>query len=328
VVGALAFFGAPELLHPFARWRLVVYGLALIALMVFAPQGLTGLLAKGWERLTRRWRPTSAQGAHAAVLPELAHAGDSLLVDDVSRQFGGVTALDQVSILIEAGTVHAIVGPNGSGKTTLLNIISGFYAPSSGRVVLGGDDVTGASASERARGGVARTFQTPKLVADLPVRDNVMLGSYTERASSTVEVMLRLPRARREERERAGHADDLLAFVGLASRADDLAGELPHGHQRLVEIARALAGRPRLLLLDEPAAGLSLGELDRLAELMAALRSSGLSVVVVEHHLDLVRTSSDAVTVLDQGKVVASGTPDAVFLNEDVRLRYLGAGAA
>ena len=327
VVGAVAFFAVPELLESLDRWRLVVYGVALIAVMVFAPRGLTGLIARAWGALVRRLPRTTGVSPVAATSPVTAEAeyrAAPLRAVEVTRRFGGVVALDRVSLEVAAGSIHAVIGPNGSGKTTLLNVISGFYRVDEGEIVVGDRDVTRLSVAARSSSGIGRTFQTPKLVDDLPVVDNVMLGSYAERESTIAEIVVRAPRARREERLRRARAEELLAFVGLAHRRDDEAGSLPHGQQRLVEMARALAGDPGILLLDEPAAGLSLRELDRLADLMSSLRRSRMTIMIVEHHIELVRGTADAVTVLDLGRVVASGRPDDVFDDPDVRSRYLG----
>lgn len=320
-VGVLVFFLVPELLTALQSWRLLVYGVVLLVLMLFAPQGLVGML-DGWIRHWRTSRLPVRPGAD--VPPPEPVTGLRLQADGIVKAFGGVHALNGVSLHVEPGSVHAIVGPNGSGKTTLLNVISGFYVADGGTVRADATPIDRHKPHLRARLGIGRTFQTPKLLPGLTVVENVVLGSFAEGRSGALACALATPRARREATLRRGQAARFLEFVGLSAKAGDSAAELPHGQQRLVEIARALAGRPRLLLLDEPAAGLSLNELGALAALIAAIRRLGTTVVIVEHHLDLVADICDSVSVLDRGTVLASGTPQAVFANQAVVAAYIG----
>jgi branched-chain amino acid transport system permease protein len=347
ILGALVFVGLPDLLSFLNQWQALVYGVALIVVMIFAPRGINGMVQDAWSRLRDRIQPQEesslALAAPLAGLPRprpltvpavlRGNRGKTpdtpyrLTVGGVTRRFGGVVALDDISIQVAAGTVHALVGPNGSGKTTLLNVVSGYYRLDSGHIELDGRDITRASATARARAGIGRTFQTPRVIKTLSARENVMLGLYTRPGCTAAELVFRLPRAWHEERDQRRAAGDLLEFVGLAHVAESHAGDLPHGHQRLLEIARALAAAPGVLLLDEPAAGLSLAELDRLELLISTLRNSGLTVLVVEHHIDLVRKIADFVTVLDQGQVIAQGVPAEVFGLASVRASYLGTQA-
>ena len=320
LVGTLVFFIVPELLAALHDWRLLIYGSALLLLILFAPSGLAGGLENLAKRL-RKPRPIEEPG----VVPQLhAIAGAALDISDVSKRFGGVAAVSNVSLKLEPGSVHAIVGPNGSGKTTLLNLISGYYPLDGGRITIGNEDIAGKGAGDIARIGVRRTFQTPKLIPELDVLENVMLGAFSDEKSGLASVALGLPGARREAQERTAEAFRYLHFVGLHKRARDPAGDVPHGQQRLVEIARALVGRPSLLMLDEPAAGLSLSELDGLATLVHEIAKLGTTVIIVEHHLELVANLARSVTVLDGGKILASGTPEAVFNDETVMAAYMG----
>jgi ABC-type branched-subunit amino acid transport system ATPase component/ABC-type branched-subunit amino acid transport system permease subunit len=322
LVGTLVFFIMPELLAALHDWRLLIYGTVLLLCILFAPGGLAG----GLESLSKRWfrrAPVPLDEPDAA--PQLHRIeGQALQIDDVSKRFGGIAALSNVSLTLEPGTVHAIVGPNGSGKTTLLNLISGYYPLDGGRIAIGGRDVAGSGAGQIARIGVRRTFQTPKLIQELDVLENVMLGAFSDEKSGLASIALGLPGARREAAERTAEAFRYLQFVGLRKRAYDPAGDVPHGQQRLVEIARALVGRPSLLLLDEPAAGLSLSELDGLATLVQEIAKLGTTVVIVEHHLEMVANLCRSVTVLDGGRILASGTPEAVFNDEAVMAAYMG----
>ena len=318
VVGTLIFFLLPELLGPLQSWRLLIYGVILLVLMVFAPHGLMGMAF--WQR----WRARPAPVAEAGIEASRAITRLGLRVKDLHKQFGGVAALAGCELTAEAATTHALVGPNGSGKTTTLNAISGFIRSDRGSVTIGDTDVSKLAPHAVARLGVGRTFQTPKLLNDMTVLDNVRLGGFVSERATAVEIALGLPRSQADRTNGSAAAMALLRFVGLAERANDFAGDLPHGQQRLVEIARAMAGRPSLLLLDEPAAGLSMDELDRLGALIEAIVGLGTTVLVVEHHLELIARISRSVTVLDRGKVLAAGTPDEVFSHPEVERAYMG----
>ena len=318
VIGTLIFFLLPELLGPLQSWRLLIYGVILLVLMVFAPHGLMGMAY--WQR----WRQRRPLAADTGIPAARAIRRLSLRVHDLHKHFGGVAALAGCALKAEAATTHALVGPNGSGKTTTLNVISGFIRSDRGSVTIGDTEVSKLAPHEVARLGVGRTFQTPKLLSDMTVLDNVRLGGFVSERATALEIALGLPRSRTDHRESSAAALALLRFVGLAERANDLAGDLPHGQQRLVEIARAMAGQPSLLLLDEPAAGLSMDELDRLGALIEAIVALGTTVLVVEHHLELIARISRSVTVLDRGKVLAAGTPDEVFSHPEVERAYMG----
>ena len=327
--GMVAFFIVPELLTGLQSWRMIIYGGVLLVLMTFAPNGLAGAIEAGFRRFASRprWprRAGGAQGHPARELGTLDRIGGvPIVIKNIRKAFGGLAALDNVSLNIPAGESHAIVGPNGSGKTTLLNLISGFYKSDGGSMKSGADDLLALAPHQVARLGVGRTFQTPKLLNSVSAVENVMLGAFGIERSSIPELLLQLPRARAEAEKIRSAALRALEFVGIGNDALQLAGEIPHGKQRLVEIARALVGAPKLLLLDEPAAGLSLGELAALERLIVAIYGLGTTVVIVEHHLDLVSRACRTVTVLNQGKLLAEGTPDEVFSNPKVLAAYMG----
>ena len=317
IVGTLIFFLVPELLGALETWRVLVYGVALLALMLFAPHGVVGAIEDRWRRRPRVGRPSQGVSLVRAD-------GASLEVGGLKKGFGGVIALDSVNLDIPAGSVHGLVGPNGSGKTTLLNMISGFYPIDAGSVRLGHVDLAGRWAHQVARLGVGRTFQTPKLLGQMSVLDNVLLGGYPGERANLIDVALRLPRGRREAARLRDIAMHLLDFVGLADRAGDRAGALPHGQQRLAEIARTLLSRPRLLLLDEPAAGLSMRELDTLGALIRAISALGTTILIVEHHLELIADVCQSVTVLNRGRILFVGTPAEAFAHPEVVEVYLG----
>ena len=243
----------------------------------------------------------------------------------VSKRFGGLTALDAVSLHLKPGEVHGLIGPNGSGKTTLLNLLSGFYRADSGEVRIGDKDISGTTVQQRARLGLGRTFQTPRVLGALSVLENAMLGCWQQARAGFVETALALPRVRRDERTMRSVAEELLRGVGLGAAAYRQANMLEHAGQRFLEIARALVMRPRFLLLDEPAGGLTETEIGHLADIIRIVRQSGIGVLLVEHHTDFVFRICDQVTTLDRGRLIKHGTPAAVRSDPEVIRVYLGA---
>jgi branched-chain amino acid transport system ATP-binding protein len=246
-----------------------------------------------------------------------------LQIDRVSRLFGGVAALQDVSFVVPAGAVTGLIGPNGSGKTTLMNIISGVDAPTAGSVLLDGAPIQLLPPHTLARRGVARTFQHIRLIPDLSAAQNVALAMHAPFAGA-FDILLRLPRLRRVESDRRARAVALLEQVGAGRHTDTPAGDLSYGDRRRVEIARALASSPRLLLLDEPAAGMSHVERRALRGLISSLPGLGVAVLLVEHDMDLVMGVCDEIHVLNQGAAIASGRPDMVRANPRVIEAYLG----
>jgi ABC-type branched-subunit amino acid transport system ATPase component len=251
-----------------------------------------------------------------------------LTVESASLAFGGVAALADVSLEIPIRGIRAVIGPNGAGKTTLLNALSGFYAPDTGSIRLNGTPVAGRPPYVIARLGVSRTFQTAQVFGELTVLENVAVGAAGPRLGSVIAALVGAPWARRADEAIRRRALNLLAAGGLMEWAFRPADVLPAGLRRRLEIVRALASAPRLLLLDEPAAGLSPSEITELDGYLIRLKKAGgPSVVLVEHHMDLVMAVSEHITVLDYGRVIASGTPEAVRTNPAVIEAYLGAAA-
>jgi branched-chain amino acid transport system ATP-binding protein len=251
-----------------------------------------------------------------------------LSLQRITRRFGGLVALDAVDLAVTKGGVTAVIGPNGAGKTTLFNIISGFQTPNTGCVVFDGTDITGRPPEAIAAAGLVRTFQLVQLFLDLTVLENVKVGAHLHTTGGLWSALLRLPRTRAAERALEARARELLTFVGLDAAAEEEAKALAYGQQRLLEIARALAAGPRLLLLDEPAAGLSVEETRRLAAAIRTIAERGTTVLLIEHDMNLVMNTADTVAVLDFGRKIAEGPPEAVREDAAVIAAYLGTADA
>jgi branched-chain amino acid transport system permease protein len=261
---------------------------------------------------------------YPALVADSAEAREMLEIVGISKRFRGLRALDDVSLTVAAGEIRGIVGPNGSGKTTLFNVVTGFYKPTSGRVLVDGSGVTGARSYRLAQAGVARTFQNLRLFGAMSIRDNVLVALDQSRTWSIWQYGIWQPGVWRTDRRLRHEADAVLERFGLTDFADSLPGALPYGIQRRVEIARAMARSPRLLLLDEPAAGLNGEEVRQLSEIVRSIRASGVTVVLIEHNMGLVMSLCERVTVLAGGHVIAEGTPADVATAPQVIEAYLG----
>ncbi len=247
-----------------------------------------------------------------------------LALSEVSRAFGGVRAVEGASFTVEKGEVHGLIGPNGAGKTTLLNLISGLLRPTGGRIELSGERIDGLPAHRIAGLGIARTYQNIRLFAGLSAADNVVVGQHLRRKAPLWPRLLLLPSARREESAARAAAEETLARVGLRERARERAVNLSYGEQRRVEIARALASQPRVLLLDEPTAGMSAPEAEAVARLVREVAREGRAVLLIEHNVKLVMALCDRITVLNFGQVIARGAPAEVAKDPAVIDAYLG----
>ena len=247
-----------------------------------------------------------------------------LEVKDILVKFGGVTALNNVSLHVNEGEIAALIGPNGAGKTTVFNIVTGYYTPTSGEVLVDGESVVGLRPYKIARKGLGRTFQNIRLFGDMTALENVATAADSLNKSGLVGSLIGVPRSRRDEKKSMETAMELLTFIGLDHRAHQMAKNLPYGDQRRLEIARALALNPKVLLLDEPAAGFNPQEKVELGELIRKIRDRGFAVLLIEHDMSLVMNISDRVIVMAEGQIIADGLPNSIYEHELVIDAYLG----
>ncbi len=323
VLSAVVFTFLPEKLQVFAQYQFIVYGLILAFTLILLPRGLAGLLL-----LPPRFiKPASLKHVTAdaaAIRPVQADNDAGLVVDGVTMRFGGLTAVDNVSLELRPGRITALIGPNGSGKSTLVNVISGIYQPSAGSVRFFGQTITGLADHRIAAAGLLRTFQDPRLVPRFTVRENLLLGAHRRFRSGGLAATLNLPSAAREEAAFLAMVDAVARMAGIADVADQPLESLPYGYRRLVEVGRALLAEPRAILLDEPAAGLSEAEMALLARMIRAMKEAGLMVLLIEHHMDFVAELVDDVVVLDSGRVIYHGDIQGMRRSPAVIEAYLG----
>ena len=317
MLGSLLVIGLPELLRGVQAFRLVAFGAALLLIMMLRPQGLLPHQRRPAPLIPKTLQPPEPLGSIDPNVPLLKVRG-------LTHRFGGVVALSGVDFDISAGEIVSLIGPNGAGKTTVFNCITGAQMPQQGEIWLGGQRLGKRRPHSVVAAGMARTFQGVRLFKGLSVFENVAVGLYWRQTTRIWDHLLRTPASRREERWQREEVGLCLAFVGIAKASAKLASQLAYADQRRVELGRALASRPRLLLLDEPAAGMNPSEKRQLMSLIKAIRAAGTTILVIEHDMSLVMSISDRVIVLDQGIVIKEGPPTKVQTDPRVIAAYLG----
>jgi ABC-type branched-subunit amino acid transport system ATPase component/ABC-type branched-subunit amino acid transport system permease subunit len=343
IVGATLLTLVPEVLRFLKDYYMMVYAAGIVVVMIYMPGGIAGLVKNlpVSLRLREWWNAGSAaalqvtSAAPAGAPDGVAFFGTSaagnpgsngtlLTVKGLAKHFGGLKAVDGVDMEVRRGEIRALIGPNGSGKTTIINMLSGLYVPTAGAIVLEGEDITGRKPHLITTHGVARTFQNIRLFGELTVLDNVMIGQHSRTSAGLVSSVVQTASQEKEEAAMRKRALEALEFVGLRGKEFAEAKSLPYGRQRVLELARALVSDPKLLLLDEPAAGLNAAETEGLLELLFQIRDHGITILLVEHDMSLVMNVSDQITVLNFGKKIAEGPAEAIEKNQEVIDAYLG----
>ena len=335
VLGAIFIMALPEMLRVSKEYYQVIYGAGVAFTVLFLPQGILGLFNRG--KAARVPQATASDFADELSLDDPAIAllrpaeathlpanANMLAIDHLTCRFGGLVAINDLSMDVKAGSIHALIGPNGAGKSTFINLVSGVYVPAPNTMTFDGEKLQQTASWNLAKLGIARTFQNLRSFHSLTVKENVLVGCRATRSAGWLAVVLGLPSAAAEERQLDALAEAALRFVGLWHVRDILVSSLPHEQQRLVEIARALAMRPKMILLDEPAAGMNPTEVERLVNCVQKMKAIGLTVLIVEHNMPFVMRIADDITVLSFGKKIAGGVPQDIRTNPEVISAYLG----